>query len=62
MNDALTDKVETAAAWTDLSRACHHHPYELAPTANELRDLLDIARRFAAEVARQTAAHRERPS
>ena len=46
---------ETAAAWSDLSRACHHHPYELAPTANELRDLLDVAHRFAAEVARQAA-------
>jgi hypothetical protein len=23
-------------AWNALSRACHHHPYELAPTAGEL--------------------------
>ena len=23
-------------AWEALSRACHHHPYELAPTAAEL--------------------------
>jgi len=23
-------------AWSALSRACHHHPYELAPTAAEL--------------------------
>jgi hypothetical protein len=23
-------------AWVALSRACHHHPYELAPTADEL--------------------------
>ena len=23
-------------AWVALSRACHHHPYELAPTAGEL--------------------------
>ena len=51
---------EAAAAWTDLSRACHHHPYELAPTATEFRALLDIARRFAAEVARQAASHRSR--
>ena len=53
---------EAAAAWSDLSRACHHHPYELAPTANELRDLLDVARRFAAEVARQTASRRSTSS
>ena len=43
----------TVAAWSDLSRACHHHPYELAPTADELRSLLDVAHRFATEVARQ---------
>jgi hypothetical protein len=24
-----------------LSRACHHHPYELAPTPGELRGWLD---------------------
>ena len=24
-------------AWSALSRACHHHAYELAPTATELR-------------------------
>ena len=48
----------TAAAWSVLSRACHHHPYELAPTANELRDVLDIAHRFAAEVTRQSCPRR----
>lgn len=35
-------------AWNSLSRICHHHPYELLPTAGELRGLLDTARRFAA--------------
>lgn len=28
---------DAAATWHALSRACHHHPYELAPTAAELR-------------------------
>jgi hypothetical protein len=28
-------------AWSALSRACHHHPYELAPTPGELRGWLD---------------------
>jgi hypothetical protein len=28
---------DVAATWHALSRACHHHPYELAPTAAELR-------------------------
>ena len=50
---------ETFSAWSDLSRACHHHPYELAPTAEELRNLLDVARRFTCEVSRQIAAHRK---
>lgn len=26
-----------STAWAGLSRACHAHPYELAPTAAELR-------------------------
>ena len=30
----LTDGIK--AAWHALSRACHHHHYELAPTAPEL--------------------------
>jgi hypothetical protein len=29
-------------AWSALSRACHHHPYELAPTAAELRGWLAV--------------------
>lgn len=32
-------------AWTALSRACHHHVYELAPTAEELaRWMEDVER------------------
>jgi hypothetical protein len=27
----------TAHTWSALSRACHHHAYELAPTASELQ-------------------------
>ena len=38
-------------AWNSLSRICHHHPYELLPTAGELRALLDTARRFAGALA-----------
>ena len=29
-------------AWSALSRACHHHAYELAPTAAELRRWLAV--------------------
>ena len=44
---------ETAAAWSALSRACHHHPYELSATADELRGWLTTAGTFAEEVRRQ---------
>jgi hypothetical protein len=29
-------------AWSALSGACHHHPYELAPTAEELRGWFSV--------------------
>jgi hypothetical protein len=29
-------------AWSALSGACHHHPYELAPTAAELQDWFSV--------------------
>ena len=34
-------------AWVVLSRACHHHPYELAPTAIELEGCFGVVERFA---------------
>jgi hypothetical protein len=34
---------EVAYAWTGLSRACHHHVYELPPTAAELHGWMEIA-------------------
>ena len=34
--DDDTLAAEVRYAWAALSRACHHHPYELAPTAEEL--------------------------
>ena len=35
-----------AHAWQALSRACHHHPYELPPTARELERWLATVERF----------------
>lgn len=29
---------EASQVWWLLTRACHHHPYELAPTYNELQN------------------------
>jgi hypothetical protein len=35
-------------AWNALSRACHHHPYELPPSAAELEGWLDAVQRWIA--------------
>jgi len=32
----------TGHAWSALSRACHHHAYELGPTVGELRSWLSV--------------------
>lgn len=34
-------------AWVALSRACHHHVYELPPIADELRGWLDVVEELA---------------
>lgn len=33
-------------AWGSLSRACHHHPYELGPTAGELATWIEVVEEF----------------
>lgn len=42
-----------AELWQTLSRAAHHHAYELAPTAVELRSWLDAARDVVAQFIRR---------
>ena len=37
-------------AWAGLSRACHHHPYELPPTSVELLGWLAAVDELAAKV------------
>ncbi len=44
---------DVAAAWHALSRACHHHAYELAPTVAELRSW-SLAVRDAVAALRRT--------
>ena len=46
---------DAAYAWSALSRACHHHAYELQPTASELRSLITLTRRLAAAIEAATA-------
>ena len=50
---------EGHVTWSALSRACHHHPYDLSPTRNELAGWLDAVERFhkaLVEHARQMPA------
>ena len=37
-------------AWSALTRACHHHPYELGPTAGELRSWFSVVGELAQKV------------
>ncbi len=48
------DDASTSAAytWDCLSNACHHHPYELAPSEAELRRWIDETERLRHEVVR----------
>lgn len=51
--DYLDDRelaAEAAYAWSSLSRACHHHAYELGPTAGELRAHFAVVERLLAAV------------
>jgi hypothetical protein len=38
---------QAAHAWAALTHACHHHPYELAPTAEELDRWLEVINALA---------------
>lgn len=38
-------------AWSALHRACHHHAYELAPTAGELRSWFSVVGELSRAVA-----------
>jgi len=40
-----------AHAWSALNRACHHHPYELAPTAAELESWFLVVDELTAKLA-----------
>jgi hypothetical protein len=42
--------------WSALSDACHHHAYELAPTADELGTLFDTVGDLLAAVEKGSAA------
>jgi hypothetical protein len=39
-DDAVSARAEYA--WSRLSQACHHHAFELSPTATEVRHLIGL--------------------
>ena len=41
-----------AHAWAAMSRACHHHPYELTPSAEEIRNWMEPVRELREVVLR----------
>ena len=45
-------------AWASLSRACHHHPFELSPTATELRNWLADVERLLIRLSAQEPVER----
>jgi hypothetical protein len=53
--DGYLDNRQLAAdlkyTWHALTRATHHHPYELDPTREELASLLTATQRVTAELA-----------
>lgn len=46
---------EAAWLWGRLSTACHHHPYDLAPTGAELTEWVDRTAAFVAAAAEPEA-------
>jgi cytochrome c5 len=46
----------THLTWSQLSQACHAHPYELAPTAGELRAWAELVQTLLDHVQRERRA------
>lgn len=42
-------------AWSGLSRACHHHAFELTPPVSEVQHLIDLVRELAEAAASSSA-------
>ena len=53
LEEILSDRsiaAHTRSAWGSLTRACHHHPYELPPTAAELAVCFDYVEELVEKV------------
>jgi hypothetical protein len=53
--------LEARYLWSVLSRACHHHPYELAPIPAELDEWIRGVERVAQAIAPATAGREPTP-
>jgi hypothetical protein len=49
LDDDAQLAARTGHAWSALSRACHHHPYELAPTSVELQSWFAVVSELIAK-------------
>jgi hypothetical protein len=47
-DEELAERV--SYTWAALSRACHHHPYELSPTSSELHEWIGTVERLVQKV------------
>lgn len=59
LGEYLRDEELAAAArqaWAALSRVCHHHPYELPPSAAELRHWIGEVERLARAIESRAGA------
>ncbi len=45
---------EVGYVWVALSSACHYHPYDLAPTAGELRRWIEAVATLLASISSKT--------
>ena len=52
MTTDATQPAQLHETWGALSRACHHHPYELAPTAGELTTWIEVVEEFGRQPAK----------
>jgi hypothetical protein len=60
--DSVRDAApRVSVAWAGLSRGCHHHPYELPPTRDELEGWMRVVEQFGDTVVQAVAEEVRRP-
>lgn len=49
--------VRAEYAWNGLSRACHHHAFELTPAGSEVQYLIDLVATLRTHLPEESTAH-----